>query len=460
VTEHYDVVVIGAGPAGIFTALELTELCPECSLAIIDKGPPLEARSCPQLEEDTECLGCRPCRLLSGWGGAGAFSDGKLTLTPRIGGWLDQYIEPGPLQDYLDYVDSRYVEFGAPDRVFEGEPDRVASIRRKAAGAGLEFIPGRLRHLGTDNCPEILKAMHRQLADRCDIMMGSTAKQVCTENGCVTGVELADGTRLSAATVVLAPGREGADWFSREAQRLGLQLIHNPVDVGVRIETPAVIMEPMTDVLFESKLLYFSQTFDDRVRTFCVCPYGEVVVENNNGLQTVNGRSFERKQSENTNFALLVSKTFTKPFNEPIEYGKNIASLANLLGDGVLVQRLGDLLSGRRSTERRMKRGMVRPTLQSATPGDISLVLPYRHLVSILEMIGALNELVPGVKSQHTLLYGIEVKFYSSRVALTNSLECEIKNLFTAGDGAGVSRGLAQASASGVHVAREISTRF
>jgi len=459
-SEQYDVIIVGAGPAGIFAALELFNLQPGCRVAIIDKGHPLPARRCPQLGVTQECQDCEPCNLLTGWGGAGAFSDGKLTLTPRIGGWLAEYISPDVLQDYLDYIDSLYVNFGAPPRLFGGNEERIADVRRRAAAAGLEFIPGRLRHVGTDNCPIVLEAMHDHLSSQCDIMMRTLVTHVWVEGDQVRGVELADGRRLAGSAVVLAPGREGADWFVREATRLGLELVHNPVDVGVRVETPAVIMEPLTDVLFESKFIHFSRTFDDRIRTFCVCPYGEVVLENNAGLMTVNGRSYERRATDNTNFALLVSKTFTKPFNDPITYGRNIASLANLLGDGVIVQRLGDLLSGRRSTKRRMERGMVRPTLTSATPGDLSLVLPYRHLVDILEMIDALNELAPGVKSQHTLLYGVEVKFYSSRVRLTDSLECEIDNLFTAGDGAGVTRGLAQASVSGVHVAREVASRI
>jgi hypothetical protein len=259
--------------------------------------------------------------------------------------------------------------------------------------------------------------------------------------------------------VVVVPGREGAEWFSREATRLKLDMAINPVDIGVRVEVPSVVMEHITDVVYESKLVYYSKSFDDRVRTFCMNPYGEVVMENNSGLITVNGHSYADKKTANTNFALLVSKTFTEPFKEPISYGKYIATLANMLGGGVLVQRLGDLLSGRRSTPERIKRGLVEPTLREATPGDLSLVFPYRHMVSILEMLQAMDKLAPGVYSHHTLLYGVEVKFYSSRPTLSSCLETQVKNLFAAGDGAGVTRGLAQASASGVMVAREILKR-
>ena len=279
------------------------------------------------------------------------------------------------------------------------------------------------------------------------------------QDGRAVGVETEQGETIRSRYVIVAPGRDGSDWFSKEATRLGLKMEVNPVDIGVRVEVPAVVMEHLTDVIYESKFIFFSKAFDDRVRTFCMNPFGEVVLENNSGLLTVNGHSYAEKRSENTNFAILVSKTFTEPFREPISYGKYIASLANLLGDGVLVQRLGDFLSGRRSTLERLQRGMVEPTLKAATPGDLSLVLPYRHMVSIVEMLQALDIVAPGVYSRHTLLYGVEVKFYSSRLELTSELETGIKNLFAAGDGAGVSRGLVQASACGLVCAEAIISR-
>jgi hypothetical protein len=302
--------------------------------------------------------------------------------------------------------------------------------------------------------------MRNYLDSKVDIKTSTNAKTILVDKGQVKGVVTENGEEFHADYVVSVPGREGAEWFAREAVRLKLDMSINPVDIGVRVEVPSVVMEHITDVVYESKLVYYSKSFDDRVRTFCMNPYGEVVIENNSGLITVNGHSYADRKTPNTNFALLVSKTFTEPFKEPISYGKYIATLANMLGGGVLVQRLGDLLSGRRSTPERIKRGLVEPTLKEATPGDLSLVFPYRHLVSILEMLQAMDKLAPGVYSNHTLLYGVEVKFYSARPQLSSALETQVKNLFAAGDGAGVTRGLAQASVSGVMVAREILKRI
>ena len=301
--------------------------------------------------------------------------------------------------------------------------------------------------------------MRDRIGERVEIRFRTPVQKILVADGRVIGVETERGETLTARYIIVAPGRDGSDWFSKEATRLGLEMEVNPVDIGVRVEVPGVIMEHLTDVVYESKFIFFSKAFDDRVRTFCMNPFGEVVLENNSGLLTVNGHSYSEKQTENTNFAILVSKTFTKPFKEPIPYGKYIAGLANLLGDGVLVQRLGDFLSGRRSTEERLRRGMVEPTLKAATPGDLSLVLPYRHMVSIVEMLKALDVVAPGVYSRHTLLYGIEVKFFSSRLELSPELETGIENLFAAGDGAGVSRSLIQASACGLVCARAIQDR-
>ena len=287
-------------------------------------------------------------------------------------------------------------------------------------------------------------------------MMGVTVKEIICQDNKVLGVRLGDGKTIEADYLICCPGRTGADWMQTEAKRLGLTGYNNPVDIGVRVEVPAVLMEKLTDKIYESKLIYFTKQFDDRVRTFCMNPYGVVVTESYENLVTVNGHSFSGMKTENTNFALLVSKSFTEPFNEPIRYGRYIASLANMLGDGVLVQRLGDLLMGRRSTTERIKRGLVRPTLAEATPGDLSLVLPYRYLLAIIEMLEALDKLVPGINSRHTLIYGAEVKFYSFRLNLKSNLETTIKNLYAAGDGAGVTRGLVQASATGLLAARSI----
>lgn len=457
--KEYDVVIVGAGPAGIFAALEL---CRQEGLRILllDRGAALGKRRCATMGQYGRCLRCEPCAITCGWGGAGAFSDGKLTLSPEFGGSLNEYLPLPSLEQLIRYVDQVYLDAGAKDILYGTDTEAVKELQREAASAGLHLVPARIRHLGTENCSLVLEKMYRRLEERVDIQTATEVTAISSARGRATGVELASGERIRAEYVVCGPGRVGAEWMHAEAARLGLPGLNNPVDIGLRIEVPAVLLEHFTDKVYESKLIYFSRSFDDRVRTFCMNPYGVVVTENNGGLVTVNGHSYAEKRSANTNFALLVSKTFTEPFDEPIRYGKYIASLANMLGDGVMVQRLGDLQMGRRSTAERIGRGLVRPTLQEATPGDLSLVLPYRHLLSIMEMLEALDRLAPGIGSPHTLLYGVEVKFYSFRLRLTPHLETDLPHLFAVGDGAGVTRGLIQASASGVLAAREIGRRL
>jgi uncharacterized protein len=457
--NKYDVAIIGAGPAGIFAALELTAKC-NARVVIIDKGAPLEKRSCRTQHEYGRCLRCEPCAVTCGWGGAGAFSDGKLTLTPAFGGFLNEFIEPAVVEQLIEEVDNIYLSYGASDKVYGTDIESIKAMERDAAAAGLNLIPAKIRHLGTENCYRVLKKMYDALKSSVDILMNTTVDEIVTADGEVKGVKLGSGEVIEAKYVICGPGRIGSEWMHRESNRLGLKGINNPVDIGVRVEVPAVIMENLTDKIYESKLIYFTSQFDDRIRTFCMNPYGVVVTENNDGLVTVNGHSYAETRTGNTNFALLVSKSFTEPFNEPIRYGRYIASLANMLGDGVMVQRLGDLLMGRRSTPERIKRGLVRPTLTEATPGDLSLVLPYRYLLAIMEMLEALDKLAPGVNSRHTLLYGVEVKFYSYRLCLDSNLETAIRNLFAVGDGAGITRGLIQASATGVLAAREIIARL
>ncbi|MEM2915674.1 MAG: NAD(P)/FAD-dependent oxidoreductase [Candidatus Bathyarchaeia archaeon] len=453
----YDVIIVGAGPAGIFSALELARDT-DLSILMLEKGPDIDKRKCPA-SRGLGCTNCEPCFLLSGWGGAGAFSDGKLTLSTEVGGWLDEYIGKEALSDLLDYVDKTYMKYGNAQTVYGTDTDEIEKIERKASLAGLKLVKQRIRHLGTEKCAEVLQKMRRELNNRVEVKTRAEAKSILVREKKAQGIETVNGEKFYGKYVIAAPGRSGAEWLKVEAQSLGLKTLNNPVDVGVRVETLASVMEEITNVLYEPKLVYYSKAFDDQVRTFCVNPYGEVITESYDGVISVNGQSYAERKTENTNFAILVSTSFTYPFREPIAYGEYIARLANLLGGGVIVQRLGDLEAGRRSTEERISRSVVKPTLKMATPGDLSFVLPYRYLTDIREMLQALDEVAPGIYSKHTLLYGVEVKFYSSRLELDENLETRIQNLFTIGDGAGVTRGLIQASASGVIVAREIMKR-
>jgi uncharacterized protein len=453
----YDVIIVGAGPAGIFSALELTQKN-NLNVLVLDRGAEIDQRKCPS-SRGLECHHCEPCSILSGWGGAGAYSDGKLTLSTEVGGWLVQYVSDKELEVLVKYVDDIYLKFGASDQVYGGDSDAVDEIERQAAAAGLRLIRQEVRHMGTEKCADTLRMMRKELNNKITFMPRTDVKGLIIENNLVRGVETANGERYLRKYVIVAPGRGGAEWLQTEAQIRGLKTVNNPVDVGVRVEVSATAMERLTKVLYEPKLVYYSKLFDDMVRTFCVSPYGEVTTESYDGVLTVNGGSYAERKTDNTNFAILVSTSFTEPFKEPIAYGKYIARLSNLLSGGVMVQRLGDLVAGRRSTPERLARSVVTPSLKNATPGDLSFVLPYRYLQDIREMLQALDVIAPGVHSRDTLLYGVEVKFYSSHLQLTNSLETKIHNLFTIGDGAGVTRGLIQASASGVIVAREILKR-
>jgi uncharacterized FAD-dependent dehydrogenase len=453
----HDVIIVGAGPAGIFCALELVEKT-DLKILVLDKGPDIDKRKCPA-SRGWECKNCYPCSLLCGWGGAGAFSDGKLTLSTEVGGWLNEYRTEKELNELINYVDSIYLKCGAPEKLYGVDADKFDEIERKASFAGLRLVPQRIRHMGTEKCAETLRRMRNSLEGKVDVQTKKEVKALLFKNKTIEGVETVDGERFYGKYVVVAPGRVGAEWLKCEAQALGLRVLNNPVDVGVRVELLASVMEELTNTLYEPKFIYHSKSFDDMVRTFCVAPYGEVITESYDGVLTVNGQSYATRKTKNTNFAVLVSTSFTEPFKEPIAYGKYLARLGNLLSGGVMIQRLGDLQAGKRSTEERIKRSLVEPTLKNATPGDLSFVLPYRYLADIREMLEALDKIAPGVNSKDTLLYGIEVKFYSSRLELNESLETKIKNLFTAGDGAGVTRGLVQASVSGVIVAREIIKR-
>jgi hypothetical protein len=445
--KKYKVIIIGAGPAGIFSALTLANSGVD-SILLLEKGKDITKRSRYNSE------------MLCGWGGAGAFSDGKLTLSSEVGGFLNELLNPQELSSLLKATDAIYVKYGAPEKIYGKNSKELKELSYKARKAELELVPSYIRHIGTENCKIILEKLQKDLSSLIEIRTETAAEQIIVDENKVVGVELENGESYEADFVIAAPGRSGSKWMKKEAVRLNLRTKASPVDIGVRVEIPAHIFKHITDIAYESKLVYHSETVDDKVRTFCMNPYGEVVEEQIDGVKTVNGHSYANKKSANTNFALLVSSTFTDPFDDPIAYGLYVARLANLLGKGVIVQRLSDLLDGRRSTNSRISKCLTKPSLISATPGDLSFVFPYRHLLSIIEMLKALDKLAPGVFSRHTLLYGVEIKLYSNRIKVYSNLETDVHNLFAIGDGAGITRGLIQASASGIWAAKMITERI
>ena len=446
--RDYDVIIIGAGPAGIFASITLTRRGIH-NVLLIEQGKDIGKRERRSGQD-----------LLCGWGGAGAYSDGKLSLSTEVGGFLNEFIPPGELETLLKEVDRTYLTHGAPKNLFGANVPEVENLSVQAQKAGLTFVPTMIRHMGTENCSSVLKKMRQDLDDKISINTECRVEEILTHRSMVAGVRLADGKIIKSGFVIAAPGRIGAGWMKSQADALNLSSVPSPVDIGLRVEAPAPILEPLTKEVYEAKLIYYSKTFDDKVRTFCMNPYGEVVLEQSDDIITVNGHSYAQKKSDNTNFALLVSSTFTEPFRDPIKYGKYIASLANMLGKGAIIQRLGDLLAGRRSTAEKISKCITKPTLHNATPGDLSFVLPYRYLKDIIEMLEILDNLAPGIFSRHTLLYGVEVKFYSHRLKLTKHLESEVENLFVVGDGAGITRGLIQASMSGMVAGEEIAHRI
>lgn len=467
--KRYDVIIIGAGPAGIFTALELDRLAPDKTMLIVDSGSAIADRCCPARTQG-HCMHCKTCSIMNGWAGAGAFSDGKLSLCEDVGGNLTDYMTREKAQELIHYCDTIYLHFGAPKKVFGLGSQAADKIAYEARRRNIQLIRCPVRHMGTEYSYQVLKAMYDYLEKKPQFtfLPHTTAERIVEENGRVAGVELTleNGSTccVEGENVVAAPGRGGAAWLSRIAKETGLKTANNEVDIGVRVEVPNGVMDPLTKSLYEAKLIYYSDTFENKVRTFCMNPGGIVSEEHydgpNGGLAVVNGHSYaeEERHSDNTNFALLVSTKFTQPFNQPIEYGRYIAKLGNMLtGGGIMVQRLGDLLLGRRSSASRLAKSTTVPTLKTAVPGDLSFVLPHRHLTSIVEALKAFDALAPGLYSKNTLLYGVEVKFYSSKVEVNHDFSTIIPGLYAIGDGAGITRGLMQASATGVVVARAIA---
>ena len=454
---QYDVIIIGAGPGGIFSAYELSRLSPQLNILVLEEGNPLDKRKCP-IDGKTikTCIGCKPCSIMNGFGGAGAFSDGKYNITNAFGGTLYEYIGKETATDLMQYVDSINLSYG-------GEGTKLYStanthIKKLCLQNGLHLLDASVRHLGTDINYVVLENLYEHLKDKVDFRFRLAADAVRREeDGYV--VNTADGEFFGRYCIISA-GRSGSKWMEKVCREMGIPTRSNRVDIGVRVELPAEVFAHLTDELYESKIIYRTEKYGDLVRTFCMNPKGAVVNENTKGIVTVNGHSYEdpAKQTKNTNFALLVAKHFSEPFKASNDYGESIARLSNMLGGGVIVQRFGDLVRGRRSNPDRIRESFTEPTLH-ATPGDLSLVIPKRILDGIIEMIYALDKVAPGTANDDTLLYGVEVKFYNMEVAIDENLETMYDGLYAIGDGSGITHSLSHASASGVYVARRIAEK-
>ena len=457
--KKYDLLIIGAGPAGIFTAYESIKLNPNLSILIIDKGHTLSKRKCPISQgKSHKCMNCKVCSIMNGFGGAGAFSDGKYNITNNFGGKLYEYIGREKAIELMRYVDDINSSYGGKDTKIYST--KGSSIKKLAMQNGLNLLDAEVRHLGTDVNYTVLSNMYDYLKDKADFLFDEDVTKVLPSPN--QDRLFSVYTNLSIDPVickklVIAAGRSGSKWLGGVCSDLGIKTTSNKVDIGVRVELPSEIFDHITSEVYEGKLVYKTEKYSDLVRTFCMNPHGIVVSECTNGIITVNGHSYDDRNrfTENTNFAILVSNRFTKPFKDSNKYGEYIAGLSNMLGGGILVQQFGDLIKGQRSTESRIKKSFVTPTL-SAEPGDLSLVLPKRHLDNIIEMIYALDKIAPGTANPSTLLYGVEVKFYNSEVEVNKNLETCIENLYIIGDGSGVTHSLSHASASGIHVARKM----
>ena len=469
--KKYDCIFVGAGPAGIYGAYELTKLNKNLNILLIDKGNDIYKRTCPILQnkikhcpQDSKGVsGCYPaCSITSGFGGCGAFSDGKFNITNEFGGWMDEWIDKEEVLNLIKYVDSINLEHGAPKTLTNPNTKEVLDIEKKALAVGLKLLRSQVRHLGTEVNLNILKSIYEELKLKLEMKFQCDIVDLIIENEKIKGVIDNKGNKYYSDNVVLSVGRPGSKWLNNIANKYKIKVSNNRVDIGVRVETNDLIMEEINKNLYEGKFI-FNTSVGTKVRTFCSNPSGHVVVENNDGVITANGHAYNDPKlgSHNTNFALLVSHTFTEPFKDSNGYAFDVSALANKLSDGsVIVQRYGDLVKGRRSTQKKIDEGFVEPTLKEAIPGDLGLILPYKTMLSIMEMIEALDYVTPGIANGHTLLYGVEAKFYSDRVECDKNFETKINGLFVAGDGAGITRGLAQAGANGVYIARKINERF
>ncbi len=453
--NHFDVIIIGAGPGGIYSAYELKKTAPNLKVAVFESGSALEKRKCPIDSKNVKsCVGCKSCAIMNGFGGAGAFSDGKYNITNNFGGTLHEYIGRDTAIELMQYVDGINLSHG-------GEGTRLYStantdIRKLCMQNDLHLLDASVRHLGTDINYVVLENLYKELSSSVEFFFDSKVDKVKKIDG---GYEIEVGAdTYSCKKCIISVGRSGSKWMESVCRDLKLTSHSNRVDIGVRVELPYEVFSHLTEELYESKIVYRTQKFQDLVRTFCMNPHGAVVTENTNGIVTVNGHSYEdsAKHTANTNFALLVSKHFSEPFKDSNGYGESIARLSNMLGGGVMVQRFGDLIRGQRSTESRISESFVTPTLK-ATAGDLSLVMPKRILDGIIEMIYALDKIAPGIANDDTLLYGVEVKFYNMQVQINENLETELSGLYVIGDCSGVTHSLSHASASGIYAARHIA---